>query len=65
VTFVTRSQNLPNQAQQAYLNWIKQHILFHVEKHPQDMGASEVEASTQNQAIGALLFHYREVLHMQ
>ncbi len=61
--------------EQAYLNWIKQFILFHDKKHPQDMGASEVEAfltylaverkvaaSTQNQALSAILFLYREVL---
>ncbi|MCJ7700740.1 MAG: phage integrase N-terminal SAM-like domain-containing protein [Anaerolineales bacterium] len=61
--------------EQAYLNWIKQYILFHGKKHPQDMAAIEVEAfltylaverevaaSTQNQAFSALLFLYREVL---
>jgi integron integrase len=61
--------------EQAYLNWIKQYILFHDKKHPQDMAATEVEAfliylaverkvaaSTQNQALSAILFLYREVL---
>ena len=33
-----------NKIEQAYLNWINQYILFHGKKHPQDMGASEVEA---------------------
>jgi len=33
-----------NKTEQAYLNWIKQYILFHDKKHPQDMGASEVDA---------------------
>ncbi len=58
-----------------YLQWIKRFILFHGKRHPQDMGANEVEsflthlavegsvsASTQNQALSALLFLYREVL---
>lgn len=58
-----------------YLQWIKRFILFHGKRHPLDMGAPEVEAflshlategnvsaSTQNQALSALLFLYREVL---
>jgi integron integrase len=61
--------------EQAYVNWIKRYILFHHKRHPQEMGASEIEAflthlavnenvaaSTQNQALSALLFLYREVL---
>ncbi len=62
--------------EQAYVNWIKRFILFHHKRHPRDMGVSEVEAflsylavaervaaSTQNQALSALLFLYREALH--
>ncbi|MDP2883290.1 MAG: integron integrase [Azonexus sp.] len=58
-----------------YLNWIRRFILFHDKRHPREMGAVEVEAflthlavkgrvaaSTQNQALSALLFLYREVL---
>jgi integron integrase len=58
-----------------YVHWIKRFILFHGKKHPRDMGAPEVEAflthlavegnvaaATQNQALSALLFLYREVL---
>jgi len=58
-----------------YLQWIKRFIFFHGKRHPRDMGAAEVEeflshlategnvsASTQNQALSALLFLYREVL---
>ena len=50
----------------AYLNWIRQYILFHRKRHPGEMGASEVSeflthlaikrevaASTQNQALAA------------
>jgi hypothetical protein len=61
--------------EQTYLDWIKRYILFHGKQHPQEMGATEVEAflthlavagkvaaSTQNQAKSALLFLYREVL---
>ena len=58
-----------------YVHWAKRFILFHHKRHPQDMGAVEVEAflthlavdshvsaSTQNQALSALRFVYREVL---
>ena len=58
-----------------YVQWIRRFVLFHGKKHPRDMGAPEVEAflthlavegnvaaATQNQALSALLFLYREVL---
>ena len=60
-----------------YVQWIKRFIYFHDKRHPRDMGAPEVEAfltdlavnggvssSTQNQALSALLFLYREVLEI-
>ena len=62
--------------EEAYVNWVKRYIFFHGLRHPAEMGAAEVEAflthlavqenvaaSTQNQALSALLFLYREVLH--
>ena len=64
--------------EQAYTDWIKRYIFFHNKRHPQDMGAPEIEAflthlavernvaaSTQNQALSAILFLYREVLHIE
>ena len=61
--------------EKTYIAWIKQFILYHQKRHPLDMGASEVEgfltylatqrhvaSSTQNQALSAILFLYREVL---
>lgn len=58
-----------------YIAWIRQFILYHHKRHPLEMGALEVEAfltylatqrhvssSTQNQALSAILFLYREVL---
>lgn len=55
--------------------WVKRFIVFHGKRHPKHMGAAEVEAflshlavdgnvaaSTQNQALSALLFLYRDVL---
>src|SRR5512134_773407 len=61
--------------EQAYLQWIRRFILFHGKRHPREMGAPEltafltdlavqhhVSASTQNQALHAILFLYRDVL---
>lgn len=61
--------------ERAYVDWIKRYILFHGKQHPGDLGARHVEAflthlavgrkvsaATQNQALAALLFLYREVL---
>jgi len=58
-----------------YVGWIRRFILFHNKRHPNAMGADEVtrfltnlavkgrvSASTQNQALAALLFLYKEVL---
>jgi integron integrase len=63
--------------ERCYCQWIRRFIFFHGVKHPNTMGAEEVErflthlattdkvaASTQNQALNALLFLYREVLGM-
>lgn len=63
--------------ERCYCQWIRRFILFHGVKHPNTMGAEEVErflthlataekvaASTQNQALNALVFLYREVLQM-
>ncbi len=61
--------------EQQYVQWVRRFILFHGKRHPREMGAAEVEAflthlavkgqvsaSTQNQALSALLFVYKEVL---
>ena len=39
-----RLKKYSDKTEQAYLNWIKQYILFHDKKHPQDMAAPEDEA---------------------
>jgi len=62
----------------AYVNWVRRFILFHGKRHPKQMGGPEIEAflthlaveghvaaSTQNQALSALLFLYREVLRQE
>ncbi len=64
--------------ERAYVDWIRRFIVANGKRHPRDMGAAEVEAflsrlatkddvaaSTQNQALSALLFLYREVLGIQ
>ena len=61
--------------EEAYVAWIRRYILFHGKRHPAEMGAPEitrfltalavegrVAASTQTQALSALLFLYRHVL---
>ena len=62
---------------EAYAGWVRRYILFHKKRHPAEMGEVEirrflthlaeelnVSASTQNQALNALVFLYREVLVM-
>jgi Phage integrase, N-terminal SAM-like domain len=64
--------------EQAYVDWIRRFILFHGKRHPADMGREEVVAfltslavdggvstSTQNQALNALVFLYRQVLTLE
>ena len=61
--------------EKAYVDWCRRYILFHSKRHPADMGAAEVSAymthlavnrkvaaSTQNQALNALVFLYSKVL---
>ncbi|MBM4197874.1 MAG: integron integrase [Gammaproteobacteria bacterium] len=70
-----RTRHMALRTEQAYMQWIRRYISFHRRRHPRDMGASEVEqflthlavdrkvsASTQSQALQALLFLYRVVL---
>jgi integron integrase len=64
--------------EQAYLAWIRRFILFHDRRHPESLGAKEVEAflsylatqrnvaaATQNQALSAVLFLYKQVLNIE
>jgi len=70
-----RVKHLAYRTEQSYVAWVKRFILFHDKRHPQGMGPPEVRAflthlarnrrvaaSTQNQALNALVFMYREVL---
>lgn len=72
---VIRIKHYSIRTEQAYVQWIRRYILHHDRRHPQELGAPElsaflsalavqgkVSASTQNQALNAILFLYREVL---
>jgi integron integrase len=73
-----RARHYSRRTEKAYVHWIKRFIFFHGKRHPAEMGALEVTAfltslavhdkvaaSTQNQALSALLFLYREVLAVE
>jgi integron integrase len=73
-----RARHYSRRTEEAYVGWIKRYIFFfHAQRHPAEMGAEEitrflsslavdgrVAASTQNQALSALLFLYRDVLEV-
>lgn len=71
-----RVKHFAYSTEQSYVSWVKRFILFHNKQHPKDMGEQEilaflthlaknrgVAASTQNQALNAIVFMYRSVLH--
>ena len=73
-----RTKHYSLRTEETYVNWIERFILFHGKRHPREMSAPEVEAflsslavernvsaSTQNQALAAVLFLYREVLTIE
>jgi hypothetical protein len=70
-----RTRHYSIRTEESYIRWIREYILFSGKRHPAELGAKEVAAfvshlavkrnvaaSTQNQALSALLFLYREVL---
>ena len=73
-----RTRRYSLRTERAYLHWTRQYILFHGKRHPREMGAAEVTAfltylanergvaaATQNQALAALLFLYKQVLAIE
>ena len=75
VALEARRRRLALRTEQAYLHWVRRFVLFHGKRHPSELGGEEVaaflahlaveesvSASTQNQALSALLFLYRSVL---
>jgi len=78
VSDLLRVKHYSYRTEQTYIQWIRRYILFHNKTHPKDMGSAEIQAflthlavqgqvaaSTQNQALSALLFLYREVLRQE
>jgi len=72
-----RARHYSRRTEDTYVAWIRRYIFFHGKRHPAEMGAPEitrfltslavegrVAASTQNQALSALLFLYRDVLEV-
>ncbi|KPK91986.1 MAG: integrase [Anaerolineae bacterium SM23_ 63] len=70
-----RRKHYSIRTEKSYLRWIRQYLNFHNQRHPMEMGAKELEAflnhlaldrrvaaSTQNQALNAIIFLYRQVL---
>jgi integron integrase len=73
-----RAKHYSYRTEQQYVAWIRRFILFNNKRHPADMSAPEVSqylshlaverrvsASTQNQALAAILFLYRQVLEIE
>jgi integron integrase len=70
-----RLKHYSYKTEKSYAGWIRRYIFFHDKRHPKDMGSPEIEAfltdlavnqkvaaSTQNQALSAILFLYKDVL---
>ncbi len=78
VSYIIRLKHYSYKTEKSYVNWIKRYIIFHNKRHPREMGGREIEeflthlaveenvaASTQNQALNAILFLYKEVLKQE
>lgn len=75
ISIVCRRRHFSRSTENAYRYWVRQFVLFHGKRHPGQMGPAEVEsfrnhlaterhvaASTQSQALNAIVFLYAEVL---
>ena len=73
-----RTHQYSFETEKAYRHWVHEYILFHGKRHPAQMGADEIQtylsylatrrrvsASTQNQALSAILFLYKKVLDIE
>lgn len=73
-----RLKHYSHRTEEAYVGWARRFILFHDKRRPAEMDAPEIQAflahlardrkvsaSTQNQALSAILFLYRQVLHKE
>ncbi len=70
-----RTKHYSIRAEEAYVRWVKRFVLFHNKRHPVEMGEQEINAflshlavkgkvaaATQNQALCAIVFLYKQVL---
>lgn len=75
---VLRVRHYARRTEECYVQWVRRFIVFHGKRHPRELGAAEVEqfltdlavrgqvaASTQNQALNALVFLYAQVLEIE
>ena len=73
-----RARHYSRRTEDAYVHWIRRFIVFQGRRHPRDLGSPEISAfvtwlamerrvaaSTQNQALSAVLFLYRHVLRQE
>jgi integrase len=73
-----RTRHLSYRTEKTYLYWMRRFLWFHEHKHPRELGPAEVttfltslavnnrvSASTQNQALAAILFLFRDVLELE
>src|SRR5712691_3560155 len=78
VRHAIRTRHYSSRTEEAYVHWIRRYIVFHEKKHPSTLGAPDisrfltwlaverqVSASTQNQALSAVLFLYKDVLAIE
>jgi len=76
VRHAARARHYSRRTEEVYVDWIRRFILFHNKRHPSAMGAEDINAfltylavernvssSTQGQALSAILFLYKRVLH--
>ncbi len=73
-----RFRHYSRRTEATYVDWVRRYVLFHGKRHPREMGAEHVTgflsslatdrhvaAATQNQALSAILFLYKEVLGIE
>lgn len=78
VRLAVRARHYSRRTERAYVAWTRRYVLFHGKRHPSEMGGAEIQgflnhlavrakvsASTQNQALCAIVFLYRHVLEQE
>ena len=78
VRAIIRTKHYSLRTEEAYIQWIKRFIIFHNKRHPNEMSEVEINkflshlavkkniaASTQNQALCAIVFLYKHVLNKE